>query len=340
MLGHGGLDPVPLRRRDVSPARYRQITLVAVLLLAFIIVTGAAVRLTGSGLGCSDWPTCEQDQLTAEVDDLHAMVEFVNRVITGLVSIAIVAAVLGSMVRTPRRRDLTAWSWGLVVGLIGQILLGALVVREHLPPPLVMGHFLLSIVLLWNALVLHHRAGLPEASAPARELPALQWPVRTLSLLATAVLVSGTFVTGSGPHSGSETQETKDALEAQGVDTDQIDPSELEVERLPFDVVDVTRVHGTLVMILLAVAVWLALKLRHRDQPADLFRSAQTLLVVLVAQAVVGYVQFFSGVPALLVGVHVTGAIAVWAAVVSLHLSVRRPLTSVESAPDPDLVPA
>lgn len=313
--------------RRISPGRYRQITRVALILLAFIIVTGAAVRLTGSGLGCSDWPTCEQDQLVAEVDDIHAMVEFVNRVITGLVSLAVMAAVLGSMWRTPRRRDLTMWSWGLVAGVVAQIILGALVVREHLPPELVMGHFLVSMVLVWNAMVLHHRAGLPDEDegATTRDLPAVQWHVRASTVLAALVLVTGTFVTGAGPHSGSETPETRDALEAQGVDVASLDAAELEVERLPFDVPDVARVHGITVMVFLGVTVWLALRLR-RDAPDDLFHGAQTLITVLVAQAALGYAQYFSGVPALLVGIHVAGSIAVWMATLALHLRVRHPL--------------
>ena len=310
-------------RLSISPARYRHITLVALFLLAFIIVTGAAVRLTGSGLGCSDWPTCEEDQFVAEFDDLHAMVEFVNRVITGLVSLAVIAAVLGSMWRTPRRRDLTMWSWGLVAGVVAQIILGALVVREHLPPELVMGHFLVSMVLVWNAMVLYHRAGLPDDEVDTRDVGALRWHIRSLSLLAGAVLVTGTFVTGAGPHSGADSREIEDALEAQGVDLDGLDTSEITVDRLPFDVSDVAQVHGVTVMTFLAVSVWLALRLRRG--PSDLFRSVQTLIFVLVTQAAIGYVQYFSDVPALLVGVHVAGSIAVWCAVLDLHLRSRHP---------------
>ena len=307
-----------LSRPRISPERYRTITRLSLWLLAFIIVTGASVRLTGSGLGCSDWPTCEEDRLTAEIGDLHAMVEFVNRVITGFVSLAVIAAVLGSMFRTPRRRDLTFWSWGLVLGVIAQIILGALVVREHLPPELVMGHFLLSMVLVWNALVLHHRAGLDDDLVPERDLGPAAWHERGLTLLAAAVLVTGTFVTGSGPHSGADTREIEDALEAQGVDLDGLDASEIEIDRLPFEVSDVAQVHGGTVMFFLAMTLWLVMRLR--TGPPDLFRSAQTLISVIVAQAAIGYVQYFSDVPALLVGVHVAGSIAVWIAVLDLHL--------------------
>ena len=139
-----------------SRRAYRQITLVAAILLAAIIVTGAAVRLTGSGLGCPDWPNCTSGHLTSGAShSVHANIEFANRVVTGLVSLAVIVAVLGSLIRRPRRRDLVWLSLGLVVGLIGQILLGALVVEELLDPPFVMGHFLLSAVLLADAIVLY-----------------------------------------------------------------------------------------------------------------------------------------------------------------------------------------
>ena len=131
----------------VTPSQYRRITFAALLLLAFIVVTGAAVRLTDSGLGCSDWPTCENDKIVAPLE-YNAMIEFVNRTITGLVSIAVILAVLGSLRRTPRRRDLTWWSFGLVAGVIAQIILGGLLVRSELAKPFLMGHFLLSLSLI------------------------------------------------------------------------------------------------------------------------------------------------------------------------------------------------
>lgn len=312
---------------SLSPARYRHITRVALWLLAFIIVTGATVRLTGSGLGCSDWPTCEEDSFVAEVGDFHAMVEFVNRVITGLVSLAVIGAVLGSLRRSPRRSDLTWWSLGLVAGVLAQIVLGALVVREHLPPSLVISHFLVSMVLVWNAMVLHHRAGLPDDEIGERSLPQVQNHVRALSLLAGVVLVTGTIVTGTGPHSGAESSETRDALEAQGVDVSTLDADAFEVERLPFEVADVARIHGATVMAFLALTVWLALRLRkHHGRETDLLRGVQTLLVIVVCQGAIGYVQYFTGVPELLVGFHIIGSIAVWTATLSLHLRVRHRL--------------
>src|ERR1700730_8943870 len=147
--------------RRLSPESYRRITLLAVWALGFIIVTGGAVRVTGSGLGCPDWPTCSGHQVVAKWQ-YHQMVEFGNRIVTGIVCVGVVLAVLGSRIRNPRRRDLTLLSWGLVVGVLAQIVLGGESVKHHLAPQFVMGHFLLSMLLLWDALVLHHRAGQPD----------------------------------------------------------------------------------------------------------------------------------------------------------------------------------
>jgi cytochrome c oxidase assembly protein subunit 15 len=202
-------------------------------------------------------------------------------------------------------------------------------VQERLPPPLVMGHFLLSMVLVWNAMVLHHRAGLPDDEVEVRDLPSITRHVRVLSLLASVVLVTGTFVTGSGPHSGSESEQTKQALEAKGYDISLLTPEELEIERLPFDVPDVARVHGFSVMVFLAATVLLAVRLRRERAPQDVFDATQTLIVVIVAQAGIGYVQYFTGVPELLVGVHILGATLVWIAALRLHLGVRLPLPGV-----------
>ena len=192
----------------------------AAALVALIIVTGAAVRLTGSGLGCPDWPNCTAGNLapTREVG-VHGWVEFINRLVTGLVSIAVIIAVLGALVRTPRRRDLTGLSIGLVVGVIAQALLGALVVEQLLDPPFVMGHFLLSAVLLADALVLVWRAGVPDGTpAPVVVSRLVHRLAIAIVVLASAVLVTGTVVTGAGPHSGDAGNAAKVSLRATRLD--------------------------------------------------------------------------------------------------------------------------
>jgi cytochrome c oxidase assembly protein subunit 15 len=301
-----------MRTFRLSPLAYRRITLLALLALAFIIVTGGAVRITGSGLGCPDWPTCEGDQVVAEWS-FKPMVEFVNRAITGIVSVAVILAVLGSLLREPRRRDLVVLSLGLVLGIVGQIVLGGETVKHDLAPPYVMGHFLLSLVLVWNATVLHHRAG--EEPGPARRVasPEVVAMARVIALSAAFAIFLGTVVTGAGPHAGDET-----------------------AERLDVDVADVARFHGLSVMLLLVITAVTLWRLRQEQAPADAVRRGDVLLAVLVAQAAVGYAQYFTGVPALLVGIHIAGATAVWVAVLRFNLGlVRRVRAPDRGAPDP-----
>lgn len=290
----------------LAPETYRRVTLVALVALVAIVVTGAAVRLTGSGLGCSDWPGCTDERFVPE-SDLHGWVEFGNRLVTGVVSVAVILAVLGSRWRSPRRRDLTMWSWSLVVGVLAQIALGAVTVITHLSPSIVMGHFLLSMVLVMCAVVLHHRAGLPDESVGRRHgrpLGARDRLVVGVGALTAAALVTGTIVTASGPHGGSE-----------------------DVERLGFALPDVARVHGGTVVLLLAALVALLVWEARAVGRSPVLRAAETLLAVLFAQGTVGYVQYFSGVPAGLVAVHVTGATLVWIAAVRLVLLSREAAT-------------
>jgi heme a synthase len=286
---------------SLSPEAYRRVTLAAALALAFIIVTGAAVRLTGSGLGCPDWPTCEQGRLVAPLE-YHAMVEFVNRTVTGLVSLAVMLAVLGSLVRRPRRRDLVWLSLGLVAGVVGQIVLGGMTVLFHLWPPLVMGHFILSMILLWNAVVLHHRAGDEQPVPVGRDEKTM---TRLVVVAAAVVVFTGTIVTATGPHGGDE-----------------------EVARLPFFLPDVARIHGVSVVLLLALTVATLVRL-----PADARGGGFRFLAVLLVQAAIGYVQYFTGVPVLLVGLHILGAVAVWTMALRFHLGVAAPAPSIEARP-------
>lgn len=309
-----------MQRFSLSPRAYRRVTAGALAALAFIVVTGAAVRLTGSGLGCPDWPTCAEGRFVAPLE-YHALVEFVNRTVTGLVSLAVMLAVLGSLVRRPRRRDLTWLSLGLVAGVLAQIVLGGLVVLFHLYPPLVMGHFVVSMVLLWNATVLHHRAGLADDPTPtAAPVDAGTAALGRLVVVATGVAVFlGTVVTGSGPHAGSHDGEL--------------------VERLPFDVGDVARLHGLSVVVLVALVVLTLRSLSVAAAPADLQRRGRVVLGVLLVQAGIGYVQYFTGVPAVLVGLHVAGAVAVWIAVLRLRLAMGRTATASLPTADAALAP-
>ena len=296
----------------------------ALVLLVAIVVTGAGVRLTGSGLGCTDWPKCTDTTFTPS-SDLHAKIEFYNRMITGLVSAAVAAAVLGSLRRAPRRRDLTRLSLGLVAGVLGQIVLGGLVVLSHLNPWLVQGHFVLSMILVANALVLTHRAGQPDG-VPVRPIVTpdlLRWG-KALVALATVVLLTGTLVTGSGPHSGhNEADPGASASEA-------LDAAR-EVQRLPLDISTAARIHGIAMIFFLAATVWVLVQVRRHQPAGKLLHTTSSLLTVLILQAAVGYTQYFTGVPAALVALHILGASLVWVAVLMVLLHMQAPVEGTTS---------
>ena len=290
----------------MSPRTYERVTLVAAWSLAAIIVTGAVVRLTGSGLGCPDWPACQQDRLVAEWS-LHPMVEFVNRVITGIVSIAVVLAVLGSLLRRPRRADLIWLSLSLVAGVVGQIVLGGITVLTDLNPVAVQSHFVLSMAILTAAVVLHRRAGEeppyePTTARISRRL------ARAVAVLTGLAICTGTVVTGTGPHGGDE-----------------------EARRFGFEISSVARIHSVTVIVTVIAALALAYTahVRHRDWQA-LGPPLTRFIWLAVLQGAVGYTQYFNDVPVGLVAVHIVGAIAVWVSAVLLVLATREAAGSVD----------
>ncbi|MBM3672608.1 MAG: heme A synthase [Actinobacteria bacterium] len=303
---------MPLRDLRLTPEKYRRVTFVAVVLLGIIIVTGAAVRLSGSGLGCPDWPSCHTLERHGSLDG-NAAIEFGNRLFTGLVGLAVMFCVLGSLRREPRRRDLVRLSWGLVVGLFAQGLLGGLLVLTELPPQLVMGHFLLSMVLLTNAVVLHRRAGQGDGPAQPVVHPMVRLAGHAVLLTAAVVVLAGTVVTATGPHGGDR-----------------------RAERFDLDVRDVTKIHGGAV-IAFVVTIFLAFVLLRRTKaPSDPQARLGFLAGLVLVQAAIGYIQYFNDIPALLVGFHVAGATVVWIASLSFWLCLTdRPAASHEAMKEP-----
>lgn len=284
----------------MTPRSYQRVVVVATGLLALIIFTGAAVRLTESGLGCEDWPTCNEDQVLPEAS-FHGWIEFGNRLLSGVVGLAVAAAALSSYRRIPRRADLIPWAWGLVAGVVANALLGAVTVKMDLHPLIVSCHFLLSAILMWNALVLLAKAA--GAEQPAR--PMVESSILTVSrvhvALAAAVLVMGTIVTGTGPNSG-----------------------DVRADRLALDLQWTARTHSVIAWLFLASVVLLTMRLRSARSTLDggPVNLPITLLGATLAQGAIGYWQYFTGVPALLVQFHVIGAVAVWCAAVWTHLSL------------------
>ena len=285
-----------MRLRRLAPPTYARIALLALASLVVIVVTGALVRLTGSGLGCSDWPNCSETRFV-DVSSTHTAIEQLNRLFTGVVAVAVILAVLGSLVREPRRRDLTWLSLGLVAGVIGQIVLGGITVLVDLHPAAVQGHFLLSMVLCANGFVLWRAAEEPDG---ARRVPLVSRSHRRLAWAITAMtgiaIVTGTVVTGTGPHGGDE-----------------------DARRFGFEIGSVARVHGIAVNVTIVLALVLMWRLRGHADRRVLEGPIGTFVFIAFLQAAIGYTQYLTGVPVVLVITHVAGATALWLA--ALHLA-------------------
>lgn len=274
----------------MTPRRFRIATGVALGSLCVIVLTGALVRLTGSGLGCVDWPNCNESKFV-DVSSSHTAIEQLNRLFTGVVSASVIVAVLLAHRLRPARRDLVLLAWSLVVGVLAQVVIGGIVVLTGLSPFATMAHFLVSMVLVACAMALYRRSAAEPASVWWRAVPAVaRAPHVALMALMPTVIVTGTVVTATGPNAGDET-----------------------AERFDFALTSVARVHGATVVITLVCLVWAAWA-AMRAGDTRWRESLQSVLFVAVLQAAVGWTQYFTGVPAALVAVHIAGATGLWLA--------------------------
>lgn len=287
-------------RIRVSPRTFEQVAAAAVVALVLTVISGAAVRLTGSGLGCTDWPACTRTSVVAPLQ-FHAWVEFGNRVINAVVTIASIGALAAALRRVPRRRDLVLLSAGLVVGLIAEVIMGALVVYYKLAPALVSAHFLLGLAFLAVAVVLHHRSRLPDGTVHKSLLVSRrQAGLSRLCLAALAVVAClGTIVTSSGPHGGSP-----------------------GTPRFHFSLHGVARLHGSAAEVFIALTVLLLVTLVRTGAPRPVVRRAQVLLIALAAQGAIGYTQYLTGDPVALVAAHVAGASVLVVAFLRFHFEL------------------
>lgn len=295
----------------IAPARYRQITIAALAALAVIIVTGAAVRLTNSGLGCDDWPNCSSERLV-DVSSKHAAIEQLNRFFTGVVGLAVIAAVLGSFARVgERRRDLVWLSVGLVAGVVANAVLGGISVLVRLHPLAVQAHLLLSMALIVGGAVLVRRAGEPDGVSRRRVVSTTARRLTSALFASTCVaVVTGTLVTGAGPHAGDE-----------------------RAVRLDVAIPTVARIHGVSVMVAIAIALWLAWRIRTDAADRSHLTTAVSAWIGAGAmQAALGYIQYFNGVPELLVGIHVAGATLVMLLTTQVVLDTSLPATDAGPA--------
>jgi heme a synthase len=280
---------VSRRPFTVSTQLSHRLNVLALALVALIVLTGGAVRLTGSGLGCSDWPECSVGHLTPALQ-FHGLIEFGNRLVTVVLTIVVAAAFLGAVFRRPRRRDLVYLSGGLVVGILAQAVIGGIVVYTKLNPYLVMVHFFATMVLLANAVVLVHRSTRDYGPGSARRLiprPLMRLQYGVLILLG-AVIAAGTAATGAGPLAGNAS-------------------GQQVAKRIPVSLRDLAELHASLVMLLVGLTIGLVVGLHMADVPERVRRAGRVFLAVMVAQAAVGYTQYFTHLPALLVEVHLFG---------------------------------
>ena len=283
-------------RLNISPQLYARVTAVALAALALIVLTGAAVRLTGSGLGCPDWPKCYGG--TVPPLDTHAVIEYANRILTGFVGLAVIAASVLAWFRRPFRWHLALFGAMLPLGVIGQAILGALVVKYDLAPGLVACHFILSMMLLDAAFALawcsRYEPGERRASSDRLGV----WAVRCLIPLGQLTILAGTLSTGSGPHAGAHEGQLVHRFDFEGTGT-----LEWVVQRHSV----IATVFG-----LAAIAVWFLLRRPGGDRRA--LKPLTVMIGLLALQGVVGGVQWALKLPGEIVWVHVALATTTWLA--------------------------
>ena len=283
-----------LARLAVTPAQYRRVAYVTLGSLTLIVLTGAAVRLTDSGLGCENWPKCGGTPLPPL--STHALIEFGNRAISGVVGLITVAAAVLAWTRRPFRRDLAWLALALPFGVLAQAVLGGFTVREHLAPGFVMGHFALSMVILIAAVALAWRATFEPGSRPVSSDRLGVWSVRALAPLGALTIFAGTASTAAGPHSGGFTGQVVHRLHFKGADT------------LAWTV----HQHATIAAVFGVVVIGVWLLHRHRDANSRMLEPLMVLGVLLAAQGLVGSVQYELKLPSDMVWVHVTLATLTW----------------------------
>ena len=300
----------------------RLIAAAVVLTQAGISVTGATVRVTGSGLGCPTWPQCFPGSFTpvphAEVPTLHQAVEFGNRLLTFVVVLTAIAVVL-AVTRARRRREVLVYAWLMPASTVVQAVIGGITVLAGLLWWTVAIHLLASMAMVWLATLLYVKIGEPDDGIASATVPG---PLRQLTFLSAlalaATLVTGTLVTGAGPHAGDKSPERP-------------------VPRLEIEIVTLAHLHSTMLVAYLSLLVGLGAGLRAVRADTPVMRRLGVLVALVAAQGLLGVVQYRTGVPAVLVIGHVAGAAACTVATAALWASTRRRTTPQTSLPGTSL---
>lgn len=308
-----------LRLVDLLPEPSRRvqriIAFAVILTQGGISVTGAIVRVTASGLGCPTWPQCFPGSFTPvphpEVAGIHQAVEFGNRMLTFLVVLTAAAAVL-AVTRARRRREVLVYAWLMPASTVAQAIIGGITVLTGLLWWTVAIHLLVSMAMVWLAVLLYVKIGEPDSGVVAVRAPL---PLRQLTVLSAltlaAVLVTGTMVTGAGPHAGDKSLDRP-------------------VPRLEVEITTLVHLHSSLLVAYLALLVGLGFGLLAVRTSRDVMKRLVVVVVLVVAQGALGATQFVLGVPEALVALHVAGAAACTAATAALWASMRE-----RSEPEP-----
>ena len=280
----------------------RRISLANLIAQSGIIVTGAIVRLTGSGLGCPTWPDCTPGSLipvAGQVEGFHKYIEFGNRTLTFLVLAISIALFVFSLIN--EKRNIILWSFLPLIGTLLQAVLGGITVLTGLNPFTVMAHFLLSIILVGISVKIYNYFNDKRVS---RSLPKIvDNYVKIVTLVGFAVITLGTVTTGSGPHSGDEI-----------------------AARFNLDLRVIAWLHADTVLLFIGLIIGLLVITKLNSESNHLYKTTRTLFIICLLQGFIGYVQWFNGLPWVLVSLHVIGAVITWIAISNLALFSSNPV--------------
>ena len=274
----------------------RRISLANLIAQSGIIVTGAIVRLTGSGLGCPTWPDCAPGSLipvAGQVEGFHKYIEFGNRTLTFLVLAISIALFVFSLLN--EKPNIIVWSFLPLIGTLLQAVLGGITVLTGLHPSTVMAHFLLSIVLVGISVKIYDYFNNKRIFEPLPKI--VDSYVKLVTLVGLAVIILGTITTGSGPHSGDEI-----------------------AARFDLDIRVIAWLHADSVLLFVGLIVGLLVITVINKESKDIYKITRTLFIICLVQGFIGYVQWFNGLPWLLVSLHVIGAVIIWIAITNLAL--------------------
>ena len=281
---------------------------------AAIVVTGALVRVTSSGLGCPTWPECVPGSITptsTQTESWHKYVEFGNRMLTGALLLIAVAAFITVLVINRqrvsaglvKRKHLTKLAVAVVIGILAQAVLGGITVLTGLNPLTVAAHFLVSMILIAVSVALLVRASQPDDAQANSVAKPVRYLIQAITALTLLIIVLGTLVTGTGPHAGDTA----------------------DVPRIKIDPVLITHVHSTAVQLFFGLIIGLVVAVLANNSPRIFLKRALVVLAVSLGQGAIGYIQYFTGLPWVLVAAHVLGACLLWISVLYLYALTVQP---------------